>query len=156
MTREEAVNLFNELSGVVGYTPIPEAVKQGVRRLYRYVTGEPLKHCNCPDLYSDAIIVIQLKLKAMEDKKQQSYKLKRGVVIQLQDTTDVYTRDNLTDDVAREYLEKYPNKANLFDAIPEGQPEVEEQPELEEQPEVENEPEEQPEDKPKEKSKKRK
>lgn len=119
MTREEAVNLFNELSGVVGYTPIPEAVKQGVRRLYRYVTGEPLKHCNCPDLYSDAIIVIQLKLKAMEDKKQQSYKLKRGVVIQLQDTTDVYTRDNLTDEVAREYLEKYPNKANLFDAIPE-------------------------------------
>lgn len=144
MTREEAINLFNELSGVVGQTPIPEAVKHDVRRLYRYVTGEPLKHCNCPDLYSDAIIVIQLKLKAMEDKKQQSYKLKRGVVIQLQDTTDVYTRDNLTDDVAREYLEKYPNKANLFDAIPE------------EQPEVENEPEEQPEDKPKAKSKKRK
>lgn len=143
MTREEAVNLFNELSGVVGYTPIPEAVKQDVRRLYRYVTGEPLKHCNCPDLYSDAIIVIQLKLKAM-DKKQQSYKLKRGVVIQLQDTTDVYTRDNLTDDVAREYLEKYPNKANLFDVIPE------------EQPEVENEPEEQTEDKPKAKSKKSK
>lgn len=148
MTREEAVNLFNELSGVVGQTPIPEAVKQGVRRLYRYVTGEPLKHCNCPDLYSDAIIVIQLKLKAMEDKKQQSYKLKRGVVIQLQDTTDVYTRDNLTDDVAREYLEKYPNKANLFDVIPK----VEEQPEPEEQPETD----EQTEDKPKAKSKKSK
>lgn len=139
MTREEAINLFNELSGVVGQTPIPEAVKQDVRRLYRYVTGEPLKQCNCPDLYSDAIIVIRLKLKTMSEQKQ-SYKLKRGVVIQLQDTTEVYTRDNLTDEVAREYLEKYPNKANLFDAIPE------------EQPEGENE----PEDKPKAKSKKRK
>ncbi len=143
MTREEAINLFNELSGVVGQTPIPESVKQDVRRLYRYVTGEPLKQCNCPDLYSDAIIVIRLKLKTMSEKKQ-SYKLKRGVVIQPAGTNQAYTRDNLTDEVAREYLEKYPNKANLFDAIPE------------EQPEVENEPEEQTEDKPKAKSKKRK
>ena len=143
MTREEAINLFNELSGVVGQTPIPEAVKQDVRRLYRYVTGEPLKQCNCPDLYSDAIIVIRLKLKTMSEKKQ-SYKLKRGVVIQPAGTNQAYTRDNLTDEVAREYLKKFPNKANLFDAIPEEQPEVEEQPE------------EQTEDKPKAKSKKRK
>lgn len=143
MTREEAINLFNELSGVVGQTPIPEAVKQDIRRLYRYVTGEPLKQCNCPDLYSDAIIVIRLKLKTMSEKKQ-SYKLKRGVVIQLAGTNQAYTRDNLTDEVAREYLKKFPNKANLFDAIPE------------EQPEVENGTEEQTEDKPKAKTKKRK
>ena len=141
MTRDEAINLFNELSGVVGKAPIPEAVKQDVRRLYRYVTGEPLKLCNCPDLYSDAIIVIQLKFKTMSE-KQQSYKLKRGVVIQPAGTNQAYTRDNLTDEVAREYLDKYPNKANLFDVIPE----------VEEQPEVEN----GPEDKPKAKSKKRK
>lgn len=133
MTREEAINLFNELSGVVGHPSIPEAVKQDVRRLYRYVTGEPLKQCNCPDLYSDAIIVIRLKLKTMSEK--QSYKLKRGVVIQPAGTNQAYTRDNLTDEVAREYLKKYPNKANLFDAIPEEQHEVEEQPEPEEQPE---------------------
>ena len=74
--------------------------------------------------------------------KQQSYKLKRGVVIQPAGTNQAYTRDNLTDEVAREYLNKYPNKANLFDVIPE----------VEEQPEGEN----GPEDKPKAKSKKRK
>ena len=153
MTREEAINLFNELSGVVGQPSIPEAVKQDVRRLYRYVTGEPLKQCNCPDLYSDAIIVIRLKLKTMSEKKQ-SYQLKRGVVIQPAGTNQAYTRDNLTDEVAREYLKKHPNKANLFDVIPE----VEEQPEPEEQPEVEEqpEPEEQPEDKPKAKAKSKK
>lgn len=155
MTREEAINLFNELSGVVGQTSIPEAVKQDIRRLYRHVTGEPLKQCNCPDLYSDAIIVIRLKINTMSE-KQQSYKLKRGVVIQPAGTNQAYTRDNLTDEVAREYLKKFPNKANLFDAIPEEQTEVEEQPETEEQPEVEEQPEEQTEDKPKAKSKKRK
>lgn len=147
MTREEAINLFNELSGVVGQPSIPEAVKQDVRRLYRYVTGEPLKQCNCPDLYSDAIIVIRLKLKTMSEKKQ-SYKLKRGVVIQPAGTNQAYTRDNLTDEVAREYLKKFPNKANLFDAIPEEQPEVENEPE--------NGPENEPENEPKAKSKKRK
>lgn len=60
----------------------------------------------------------------MENRK---YKLKRGVVIQVPGTTDVYTHVNLTDDVAKAYLEKYPNKVKLFDAIPEEQPE--EQPE---------------------------
>lgn len=72
--------------------------------------------------------------------KQQLYKLKRGVVIQPVGTNQAYTRDNLTDEVAREYLDKYPHKANLFDVIPEERPEVENGPE----------------DKPKAKSKKRK
>lgn len=74
--------------------------------------------------------------------KQQLYKLKRGVVIQPVGTNQAYTRDNLTDEVAREYLDKYPHKANLFDVIPE------------EQAEVESRPKEQPDDKPKAKSKK--
>lgn len=61
---------------------------------------------------------------------KQSYKLKRGVVIQPAGTNQAYTRDNLTDEVAREYLDKYPNKANLFDVIPEEQPEADEQAEV--------------------------
>ena len=156
MTREEAINLFNELSGVVGQPSIPEAVKHDVRRLYRYVTGDTLKQCNCPDLYSDAIIVIRLKLKTMSEK--QSYKLKRGVVIQPAGTNQAYTRDNITDEVAREYLKKYPNKANLFDAIPEVEEQTEEQPEPEdqEQPEVEEQTETEEKPKANAKSKKRK
>lgn len=47
------------------------------------------------------------------------YKLKRGVVIQTADLEGTYTRANITDDVAREYLAKFPNKRNLFEEIPE-------------------------------------
>ena len=124
MTFDEAIILFNELSGVVGQSPIPEAVKQDIKRLYRYVTGEPLRQCNCPDLWNDAMILIQLKIRNMNDKTQ-TYKLKRGVVIHQSGTNQTYTRDNLTDEVAREYLDKYPNKAYLFEYIPEEQPEEE-------------------------------
>lgn len=50
--------------------------------------------------------------------KGNKYTLKRGVVIQVPGTTEVYTRDNLTDEVAKAYLSKYPNKEKLFDNIP--------------------------------------
>lgn len=120
MTHAEAIALYNELSGVMGLTPTPDDVKDKIRRLYEYVTGDKLRRCNCQDLYNDALILIKLKICKMENRK---YKLKRGVVIQVPGTTDVYTHVNLTDDVAKAYLEKYPNKVKLFDAIPEEQPE---------------------------------
>lgn len=118
MTNEEALRLYNEVSGVVGYAPIPETIKGYIRRLYKHFVGEPLKRCNCPDMYNDALLLITLKIKKMAT-NEQKYKLKRGVVIQLSGTNDVYTRDNLTDEVAREYLAKFPKKTKLFDAIPE-------------------------------------
>lgn len=50
---------------------------------------------------------------------ERRYKLKRGVVIQLPDTTDVYTHVNITDEVAKAYLAKFPQKATLFEVTPE-------------------------------------
>ena len=115
MTHDEAIALYKELSGVMGVIPTPDNVKDKIRRLYSYVTGGKLRRCNCQDLYNDALIVITLNINKMENRK---YKLKRGVVIQVSGTTEVYTHVNLTDEVARAYLAKYPNKAKLFEAIP--------------------------------------
>ncbi len=118
MTHDEAIALYKELSGVMGVIPTPDGVKDKIRRLYNYVTGGKLRRCNCQDLYNDALIIITLNINKMENRK---YKLKRGVVIQVPGTTEVYTHVNLTDEVAKAYLAKYPNKAKLFDAIPEEQ-----------------------------------
>lgn len=115
MTHDDAIALYNELSGVMGVIPTPDNVKDKIRRLYNYVTGGDLRRCNCQDLYNDALIIITLNINKMGNRK---YKLKRGVVIQVPGTTEVYTHVNLTDEVARAYLAKYPNKAKLFDAIP--------------------------------------
>lgn len=48
-----------------------------------------------------------------------NYILKRGVVIQTADSSEVYTRDNITDEIAKDYLAKFPNRAYIFEAIPE-------------------------------------
>ena len=115
MTHDEAIALYKEVSGVMGVIPTPDNVKDKIRRLYSYVTGGKLRRCNCQDLYNDALIIITLNINKMENRK---YKLKRGVVIQVPGTTEVYTHVNLTDEVARAYLAKYPNKVKLFDTIP--------------------------------------
>ena len=117
MTHSEALQLLNSLSGVEAFAPIPDDVKETIKRLYRYATGERLKQCNCPDVYSDALLIIKLKFRKME--KSQKYILKRGVVIQTADSSEVYTRENITDEVAKAYLEKFPNKVSVFESIPE-------------------------------------
>lgn len=117
MTQQEAIALCKELAGIEAGAFIPEHLKSDIRRLYRYVTGETLKHCNCPDLYHDAIILILLRMK--QDTKQRNYILKRGIVIQTADSSEVYTRDNITDKIAKDYLAKFPNRVYIFEAIPE-------------------------------------
>jgi hypothetical protein len=117
MTQQEAIALCKELAGIEAGAFIPETLKSDIRRLYRYVTGDTLKHCNCPDLYHDAIILILLRMK--QDTKQRNYILKRGIVIQTADSSEVYTRDNITDEIAKDYLAKFPNRVYIFEAIPE-------------------------------------
>ena len=54
-----------------------------------------------------------------QDTKQRNYILKRGIVIQTADSSEVYTRDNITDEIAKDYLAKFPNRVYIFEAIPE-------------------------------------
>ena len=39
------------------------------------------------------------------------------------DNGEIYTNANLTNDVARRYLERFPHKRDMFDVIPEEKPE---------------------------------
>lgn len=115
----EALNLFKRLSGVAFLDAIPESAKSDIEKLYRYCFGKPLRSCNCKSIHSDALIELTLFFKktgTMKDNRK--YMLKRGVVIQMPGTTDVFTRDNITDDVSKAYLEKYPQRAKLFEKLP--------------------------------------
>ena len=50
-----------------------------------------------------------------------NYRLKAGAIIMCPDfhIGQIYTNDNLTDEVAAEYLGKFPAQANIFSKIPE-------------------------------------
>lgn len=52
-------------------------------------------------------------------KEKSEYKLKNGVLLQMEfGSSNFYTNDNLTNDIAEEYLAKYPDNANYFSKMP--------------------------------------
>ncbi|WP_207425998.1 hypothetical protein [Pedobacter sp. SYSU D00535] len=51
---------------------------------------------------------------------EQKFKLKKGIVIQYPAfSPNMYTSDNMTDEVAAKYLKDNPDKAKYFESIPE-------------------------------------
>lgn len=51
-------------------------------------------------------------------KQKSNYKLRPGVVLQIAGSSQVYTNDNLTDEIAEEFLRKHPKASGRFEVIP--------------------------------------
>jgi hypothetical protein len=68
--------------------------------------------------------------------EEKKYLLKAGAIINTPafDEGKIYSNANLTDDVARRYLEKFPNQVVLFQKLPDPEPET--APEAEAKPEA--------------------
>lgn len=81
------------------------------------ILGKNVRECSCNHRYSDALLEIISKLKLSRNMKEHKYMLKGGVVIWI--GTDCYTRHNITDKVAKQYLKMHPDAENLFESIPE-------------------------------------
>lgn len=96
-----------------------------ISELYLYVFGREIRKCNCKDKYKDALIEILNYLTTHET--MSIARLKKGVLLNVFGE-GVYTNANLTDEVAREYLAKYPANEYMFEVLPE--PEEEINPEL--------------------------
>lgn len=108
--------------------PVAQAMSEGDsafseddRRLIeeesRAILGKNVRECSCNHRYSDALLEIISKLKLSRNMKEHKYMLKGGVVIWID--TDCYTRHNITDKVAKQYLKMHPDAGNLFESIPE-------------------------------------
>lgn len=95
------------------------AEKAEIVRLYDLVLGRSFGERRCPDRWRDAVIEMIVYLKKFGKMREKSnYRLRAGVVIQLPGCSDVYTNANLTDEVARTYLELFPAAARRFETIP--------------------------------------
>lgn len=121
MTYEEAVRLSDGLRerGNASFSP---SEKETIKRLYSAVLGKTFRITSCQRCYHDAVIEIVLYLrkhKKMEEKK--NYELRAGFIIHGVEFHDgkIFTNENLTDEIAAEYLERYPDKARFFARIPE-------------------------------------
>ena len=93
--------------------------KLRVKTLYEEVTGKHLRDCNCKDIYRDALAEIYNKLKTPTQRIMSNSKAKlvKGVV--LQHEGNHYTNANLTDEVAKAFLAKYPMRVDWFEVLPE-------------------------------------
>jgi hypothetical protein len=121
MTHDEALARANELRGRHNSSPFNSQEKRSIEELHREVIGYDMKPTTCQNCYHDALILIILRLKkttAMA--KDRQYTLRNGFIIHspIFHQGAVYTNANLTDEVAREYLERFPANVTMFSKIP--------------------------------------
>lgn len=118
MTVDEVKILLSDLNR--GYnTPYSSAEQATIERLYYEVLGKHLNGCRCPDRWHDAVLEINSYIKKHGKMKEKSnYKLRAGVILQIAGSSEIYTNDNLTDEVAAAFLKEHPNAAGRFEVIP--------------------------------------
>ena len=118
MTVDEVKILLSDLNR--GYnTPYSSAEQATIERLYYEVLGKRLSGCRCPDRWHDAVLEINSYIKKHGKMKEKSnYKLRAGVILQIAGSSEIYTNDNLTDEVAAAFLKEHPNATGRFEVIP--------------------------------------
>ena len=107
-----------------------DSEKRMVARLYMEVLGKEFQPTTCQQCYHDALIEVYLYLKNNKTMaKKCNYRLRAGFVISCPDFRNgkIFTNDNLTDVVAKEYLKKYPAQEIMFQQLPESEEEQEQE-----------------------------
>lgn len=113
--RQQAEALKARLDGAFS-----AADKQTIRRLYYEVMGRSLRQTSCQRCYHDAVIEVCLRLRNMKNMEKRSrYRMRAGFVISCPTfhKGKIFTNDNITDEIAEEYIEKFPMKAAMFDEV---------------------------------------
>ena len=90
-----------------------------IETLYREVLGKKVRDCNCPDRYRDAVLELRIFTKNHLTMEKSKFRLKPGVVIVPSNDSEVYTNNNLTDEVAIAFLKERPGARGLFAELPE-------------------------------------
>ncbi len=122
MEISEAYALIEELKGRYD-SPFSSEDKNTIERLYGSVLGKTFRPTSCQQCYHDALIEIYHYLKKNGKMAEKSnFILKAGAIIHspVFENGKVFTNDNLTDEVAMNYLAKFPGQIVLFQKVPEG------------------------------------
>ena len=121
MTYEEALDKIAELRGH-GNAPFSVEQKRLISQMYPEIMGKPFRRTACQRCYHDAVIEMAVKLRKEQKMREKcDYHMRAGFIIRCGDfdNGEIYTNANLTNDLARRYLERFPQKRVMFDRIPE-------------------------------------
>lgn len=128
MTYQEALTATERLRGHFD-EKFSQSDKDLIVELYYEVLNKTFRPTSCQQCYHDALIEIYLYLKREKKMaKKCNYRMKAGFIISCPDFHNgrIYTNDNLTDAIAKEYLQKYPKRENCFSKMPDPDMELEE------------------------------
>ena len=117
MTIDAAIMLVDELRGRFD-APFNQVDKDAIERTYKAVIGRTFVQTSCQQCYHDAVLEIYHHIKKYGKMAEvKKYNLKAGAIINCPNFQGgkVFSNENLTDDVAAEYLKKYPDQVGLFE-----------------------------------------
>lgn len=112
--------VVNKLEVLRGKSSLSASDKSDIQMMYREILDKDFLKTSCNDCYHDAIIEMYVYLKRNGKMKERSnYSLKNGVLLQMGfGSNEMYTNDNLTDEIAERYLSKNPKGILLFSVVP--------------------------------------
>lgn len=121
MTTEEAIQELEEMRVIVELGGDLAPYKERIKTLYWDVCHKHFRQCKCKNILKDAFLEIYSRLRRNMTKKENTSnmaqaRLVMGVVLKWENNH--YTNKNLTDDVARAFLEKFPHKKDWFEVLP--------------------------------------
>ncbi len=115
----EVSEVINKLEELRGASTLSASDKSEIILLYGSVLGKTFVKTSCSDCYRDAIIEMYLYLKRNGKMKEKSnYTLKAGALIQDSFGGNMYTNDNLTDEIAEKFLATNPKGITFFASQP--------------------------------------
>lgn len=109
--------LVNELRGRFD-APFNQADKDAIERTYKAVIGRTFVQTSCQQCYHDAVLEIYHHIKKYGKMAEvKKYNLKAGAIINCPNFQEgkVFSNENLTDEIAAEYLKEYPDQVGLFE-----------------------------------------
>ena len=87
-----------------------------IRELYALDKGYEMKVTTCQSCYHDAVIELYNYVKIALMNKERKYRLRCGFIISRNDfhNAKVFDNNNITDTIAREYLDRFPDMEKYF------------------------------------------
>lgn len=121
MELDDVKDIIEELRGRFD-APFSSSDKSTIANLYYEVIGKTFVHTSCQQCYHDGLIEIYHYIKKYGKMAEKlNYRLKAGAIINCPvfKGGEVFSNDNLTDEIAEEYLKQFPDNVEIFQKVPE-------------------------------------
>ncbi len=98
--------------------------KSFIQSYYERVLNKRFNRSGCGQCYKDAFIEMYIYIKKNGLRDMGQFILKREELLHINGDSQVYTRANITDNIAIKYLKKYPNAITRFESYPDNWEEI--------------------------------